>query len=332
MQTLPPTPHSSSRDRPSTKRSSPACEQQPKRWVAWVGSTRAGSHPQPLWPQDVRLLRAPLHFASCSSKIFLWRAGSVESECTRLDMSTSPAAAAPEAAGDGGGGKEGGWDSAESQSVLQAPNVLGSGASDAEISGLAAPPQPQATLGAAAHVAGEGAAAAPGSQPDEELVQAPRQLVSPEFLAELAAANACLQHLPLPGEPQPRGTACSLVRHAAQACKAHTTASERLSSLLSILEVACGTPRLGLQTHAGPPPARHACAGGVHFSPVHPSCVLLPLFESYEMPPAAVALGASYFQRLLAGCEGLAEEAVAAGFFSWHPAPSGKLVSSPGAC
>jgi hypothetical protein len=54
--------------------------------------------------------------------------------------------------------------------------------------------------------------------------------------------------------------------------------------------------------------------------------VLLPLLEWFHVPPAAVALGASYFQRLMASCDGLAADAVAAGFFSYQPGKDGQPV------
>ncbi|PSC72002.1 hypothetical protein C2E20_4746 [Micractinium conductrix] len=82
----------------------------------------------------------------------------------------------------------------------------------------------------------------------------PHPLVSPAYLAELAAANAVIERLPLPG--------------------------------------------------------------GLSFYPVHPSCALLPLCCAYGVSPAAICLGASYFQRLLAGNESLRAAALQSGYFS----------------
>ncbi|KAI7835695.1 hypothetical protein COHA_010434 [Chlorella ohadii] len=44
---------------------------------------------------------------------------------------------------------------------------------------------------------------------------------------------------------------------------------------------------------------------------------MLPLCCVYGVPPAAVALGASYFQRLLAGSEPLRNTALQFGYFSF---------------
>lgn len=64
-------------------------------------------------------------------------------------------------------------------------------------------------------------------------------------------------------------------------------------------------------------------AGGQLFYPAHHSCELLPMFQYFQTPPTAIALGASYFQRILSSCQVLADQANQAGFFSLQPAPAG---------
>ncbi|KAL4435654.1 hypothetical protein ABPG77_002617 [Micractinium sp. CCAP 211/92] len=94
----------------------------------------------------------------------------------------------------------------------------------------------------------------------------------PAFLADLEAANACVQRLPLPG--------------------------------------------------------------GLPFYPVHPSCMLMPLWVFYGVSPAAVVLGASYFQRLLAARDNLRHAADTAGYFSAGAPGQADLMmhSRPSSC
>ncbi|KAI3425275.1 hypothetical protein D9Q98_009042 [Chlorella vulgaris] len=58
---------------------------------------------------------------------------------------------------------------------------------------------------------------------------------------------------------------------------------------------------------------------GVTFYPVHESCESLPLAMHYSIPPIAIALAASYFQRLLAYDDAMMQAAHASGFFIGCP-------------
>ncbi|KAL4857052.1 hypothetical protein ACK3TF_002735 [Chlorella vulgaris] len=58
---------------------------------------------------------------------------------------------------------------------------------------------------------------------------------------------------------------------------------------------------------------------GITFYPVHESCESLPLAMHYSIPPIAIALGASYFQRLLAYDDEMMQAAHASGFFIVGP-------------
>lgn len=99
------------------------------------------------------------------------------------------------------------WGSAESQTtILQSSRVMGSGASDTEVPCLRQPPPSgMAEVGAATAAASRSAARAFQKQLAAAESQA-RKLQ--RYHAELAAANACLQSLTLPGE-QPGRTGTS---------------------------------------------------------------------------------------------------------------------------
>ncbi|KAL4425292.1 hypothetical protein ABPG75_009308 [Micractinium tetrahymenae] len=202
----------------------------------------------------------------CMSQAALLRAGSVESACTGLGP--VPASAAPAAAAGSGAAPAAPTCPLSPAAACQPPakEAPGSCGSDESL---------QSPLDAALlQVPGSGgsAASAPAAEPAPAVAQAQQQQREQQqaaaaephctlphaFLAELAAANARVQCLPLPGKLR----------------------------------------------------------GGLPFYPVHPSCMMLPLWVIYGVSPAAVVLGASYFQRLLVVRDHLRQAADAAGYFS----------------
>ncbi|PRW34023.1 alpha beta-hydrolase [Chlorella sorokiniana] len=194
---------------------------------------------------------APLPSNKRTCKADVLRVGSLDSEGSPLGAT---AASAIDWAAVASGGAAG---AAATPAGARLPMPPARGSAESSSSRLLDAPPTAAAETAPVPVPEAAASAADGWAPsDAAAAGGEAALVLPaQYLSELAAANACLKQLPLPG----------------------------------------GTP----------------------YTPVHPCCAMQPLCCVYGVPPAAVALGASYFQRLLVGSEALRNSALQYGFFSF---------------
>jgi hypothetical protein len=158
--------------------------------------------------------QSPIALA-CSSKAFILRAGSVESECTQLQaggagvgaasLRAANAASASGAACNLDRKPADAWGSGGSQRcILHASHVLCSGGTDdgaeAALAAAAAPAADAGVGGALRPIrTAPQCAAPPQQQHKQERVEA-KGLLTDEFQAELEDANNCVKQLLLPGE------------------------------------------------------------------------------------------------------------------------------------